>query len=206
MSSGKIEVGRYSDFLRRLLAQAGQEEVAAYLAPELQAALVLEADRPEWSFLKNEKLASGQGTSAAAAALRSTVSIENPTGSNVIAVIEEIRVWFNGDFVNIRTAYSTTGQVALTTKRARDFRYGQGNQPGLNLVSNNTLTDAGYGGTTFGYCEAGVALTNYRMHVWRDPIVLGPGTRLGAIGGTDNLAMVATYVWRERAMTRYELA
>lgn len=82
----KIQVARYSSLLRRFLSLAGVEFVTEELAPEISGVMVLENDRPDWHFLKNERLMSFVGSIGPSGAFAGpTARLRNPTGSGIIA-------------------------------------------------------------------------------------------------------------------------
>lgn len=83
----KIEVGRYSELLRKLLSMKGVEQVSGELSPEISPVFILESERPEWEFLKNEKLMSSVFGLSAVAAQNSVYRLRNPAASGVVAVI-----------------------------------------------------------------------------------------------------------------------
>jgi len=85
----KIETGRFSSLLRRYLGMKGVSVVSAELSPEIAPVLILESERPEWEFLKNERLMASVFGLGGVAAQNTVYRLRNPTGSGVIAVITD---------------------------------------------------------------------------------------------------------------------
>lgn len=203
MSDTRIGTGRFSELLKRVLGIPGAEFAAADLAPEIQAGVVLEIDRPEYGFLKGERLCGWAGTAAAAAALRSTIRMANPNNSNLLIVIHRITVSVNTVLVAMRFNPTTTGEVASTAEaQALDRRWGQA--PAAFFASNITLAIGGIGGLVFGMMRRVSEGATSMAHDYFSPIILSPGQSVILIPGADNLAMSAHFVWTERAIGRYE--
>lgn len=203
----RLGVGRYADSLRRLLDLKGALVAVDELGPELVPALVLESDRPEWSYLRGEQLASGHATATAAVGLRSSVRLQNPASSGVLIVVEEIIVAAFSttlDLVQLRLNCTTTGSVAAPDRRMRDQRFGDVTPTG-QLFTNNTLTFAGTGGSGWGYFERTHLGNGSSWYRWTRPLILAPGTHALAILGADNVMQISTWHWRERALVQAEL-
>jgi len=83
----KIEIGRYSSLLRRLLSMKGTSEVSGELSPEISPVLILESERPEWEFLKNEHLMALAFGIGNVAAQNAVIRLRNPATSGAIATL-----------------------------------------------------------------------------------------------------------------------
>jgi len=88
----KIETGRFSDLLRRYLGMKGVSVVSSELSPELSPILVLESERPEWEFLKNEKLMASVFAQGGVVGQNTLYRLRNPAGSGVVAVITRFMI------------------------------------------------------------------------------------------------------------------
>lgn len=200
----KTGVGVYAENLRRLLTLAGQEGEPAELAPELMGVFVLESNQPEWAYLRGERLASVFGSLAGVALNRSAISLSNPVNSGVLIIVEEICgiILVVDDAPTIRRDVALGGALTVPG-RPRDLRHG-GVATGV-VQTNNTLTDAALGGNALGIPST-TAVSAARTYVLdRRAYVIPPGRSLALVSGGDNEAMTATFVWRERALRKYEL-
>lgn len=181
--------------------------VAPGVAPELFPNLVLENDRPEWKYLAGEKLASMAGFAiAAVAASISTIRLRNPLGSNVLAIFEEIEVQPASatDVVISRItesgALGTEGGTASRDTRFADDALVTGHcriqvtggaimVPGLNAVPLRRWFSVASG----------------ERVISRLPYVLSPGNAIDITTVTENITLLASAAWRERAAQPGEL-
>lgn len=197
----KIEVGRFSTLLRRFLEQKGDIEVAGELAPEISAVFVLESDRPDWHFLKNEKLiSSGALMTVAGATAGPTYRLRNPAGSGLIITIDSVD-WTNtvaSDYqwrVEAQTAdLPVTGISSVT----RDTRWTLITSAMIATVS---ITAGPTGILLFGQ-SVGIIATPFEKRL---PIVLTPGFALN-IGSSTVGAKTGrvTVNWTERRLPAIE--
>jgi len=114
----KIEIGRWSEQLRRMLGMAGVDRVAGDLSPEISPVIVLENPTVDLLFLKGVRQCFGGHNLAAAGGFTSKWRLRNPTGSGVIAVINwltltpdpttNLRVAVNEQTVNLTVVLNTT--------------------------------------------------------------------------------------------------
>ena len=87
---GSIEVGRFSDLLRRMFSMVGQLEVAAELSPEVSPTVELEsAQNQEWDFLKGVKQCATSEEIAANAGAGGQFRLRNPPDSGTLATVHE---------------------------------------------------------------------------------------------------------------------
>lgn len=92
----KIEVGRFSQLLRRYLSMAGVVEVAQELAPEISPVFILESEKPSWEFLKGQKLIAASFTVSSVALLPSTARIRNPANSGMLMEVDGVVISRSG--------------------------------------------------------------------------------------------------------------
>lgn len=200
----RIQVGRYAENLRRLLALRGQPEGAGFeTAPELQANLVLESERPEWSYLRGERLYQAFQQITPAAAEFAQYRIVNPAGSGILSVVTSVMVVAIGAVSSwdLRTGVSSTTPLD-GAEVPRDTRWG------LALERVTTQITA----------ESRAAISGFGFGRWRvrpdeskllncTPLVLHPGQAFAFVmsdpaGATATRVMVSGY---ERPFDQLEL-
>lgn len=124
----KIERGLFSDLLRRYLGMTGESDVAGELAPEISPILLLEAERPEWEFLKSNRLMSCPFGLAANAGAHGTHQLRNPAASGVVAVITLVSISVENQagstaFVSFFRSVEGADLANNTPTISRDTRY-----------------------------------------------------------------------------------
>lgn len=198
----QIGTGAYDSLIGRLL-NIGQQQggILSSVSPELAAAIVLENDRPEWCFLKNEKCCSGFCDVAAAAAQRGLVRLRNPAASGCLAVVEvAAATWFDA-LIHWASLAVGTATVDFATAASgvvvRDSR--QGGKPVCVLTSDNT--GAAVSGTT---CELESTSVGQILFI-SPPIVLAPGGSMDFAGAGNNIEVSVNVRWREREIRNYEI-
>jgi len=141
----KIETGRYSDLLRRYLGMKGVSAVSSELSPEIAPTFVLESERPEWEFLKNEKLMAGVFTVASVALENSVYRLRNPAGSGVVAVVTQFTMgWTDSTAVGIVERDDDNGNLATVLPTvSRDTRLPVLNASSLIGSTGNNVTLSG---------------------------------------------------------------
>lgn len=190
----QIQTGRYSDLLRRLLSMKGVTDVASELSPEISPIFVLESERPEWEFLKNEKLMSNVFAPSPVAAQQTAVRIRNPSGSGAVAVFT--RMWLSAAIPIGFIAERNTDQGNLTTVLptvARDTRTQELNASAL--VASQTSNAAASGSSFWSSNLIGdtPAINNI-------PFILTPGNQIQITSLTVNAGLRGTLDWRERRL------
>lgn len=205
----KINVFRYSELLRRLLQQSGDpsgDPVAAELAPEVSAVLALESDRPEWEFLKNNRIRSTYVVVTGDATHPAQFQLRNPTGSNIIAVLRRMRfssstaapVIVRSGFVAVQTDLGSVDSSANL-----DTRYGIVSAGAIIASESAVLAPVAYQLLDDVITPIGVTLPP----IYKDtPVILAPGTRylFQTAANTQNLSCF--FEWLERPLGRYESA
>lgn len=198
----KIETGRWSDQLRRMLGMAGSPVVAAELSPEISPTIQLEGPSAEWAFLKGVRLAASGLAITAAAGTGSTVRLRNPLNSACIAVITAIGLSADSiqDFqIRLGQTDVNFGGVLLST--VRDSRWGQVGATGRNALivsATNTLPPAV--GEDISRWRGAAGITVY----YPSEIVLAPGDNLDMGGRTANIPMQVNLAWAERGLPELE--
>lgn len=198
----KIEIGRYSDQLRRMFGMAGVMEVAAELSPEITATIELEGPSAEWNYLKGVRDAGCGADIAAAVGFLGNNRLRNPVGSGVIATIKGVAL----TSVTSRASYVIargveTGDLALGTVNTTvlDERWAALGQTSL-IWSVTNLDAAGQAGRAF---VRGRLLADTQV-LYPFPIVLPPGTSLDFGSADSNIRIIAWAAWSERALPLLE--
>lgn len=199
----KVEVGRYSSLVRRFLSMKGSEFVLPEMSPEISAVFVLESQRPDWFFLKNERLVGASAVSTSGASAGPTFRVRNPLGSGVIATIESI--WFshsdtrttelNHVQVNAQLASANVDPVARDSRQLTVI----GGTNSALLAS--LLTTGGAAGDRLWVGEVAANVVT-RIEL---PIVLAPGFAID-LGSTNVGATTisAAIWWCERSLPALE--
>jgi len=199
----KIEVGRFSDLFRRFLQQKGQQEIAGELSPEISVVFVAESDRPDWLFLKNERLCAVTMEQSSGVAAGPTLRLRNPLGSGVIATISAVHYTALTNEVEIRDTISNNdlggGIIAIAVRDTRNLQSLGINKSALTASFNTTVAPVG------DRIFVGVAHIDAEGGEFREPIVLTPG-RAVDVGVTDVAAATlrAGFYWTERQLPAIE--
>jgi len=194
----KVEVGRYADLLRKLLSMKGVVDVAPELSPEVSPVFIMEADRPEWQFLKNEKLMSAVFAVTGVVAQNSAVRLRNPAGSGVVATIEHIIL--SGNMALELFYERNTIQAALATVLptvARDTRFPQLNASSLLSSQGNNIASSGEAWWSARAPAEAAVVTDIAM-------VVTPGHQIQLNTVTSNVSIRGTITWRERRLDELE--
>lgn len=193
---------RFSDVAEKLLGLQEQHGVTS-VAPEMMPVVVFEMDRPEYSFLKREKLWYGSMNEAALAANFSQIAVINPTGSNLIVVVKGMIIDPLAANVNFQAGYIinlatwTAGTAGAPV--ARDRRWP------IDPVAGHPLPKTQLFGIQNAAAQLHVELrasvpTNTSSLVLPLDYVLIPGSGFGVLNGTLNAQLNATFWGYERTM------
>ena len=180
-----------------MLGQAGQESIAAELAPEISPTFELEGQSVEWNFLKGVRDIYVGQTIAASALNVGKWRFRNPTGSGVIACFT---------YVALLPTTAATGALAIRINTLT---------ADLPTAQPTTVPDTRWGPLTTGRSAIVATFTNTSPTIpagqtiaqsrfasieWRyeQEIVLLPGSGLDVGGDTINTAMTGSFVWHER--------
>jgi len=199
----KIEIGRYSEQLRRMFGMAGVEMVAADLSPEISPVIVLEQPDVELLFLKSVRQIFSGDQIAAAAGFPSVWRLRNPAASGVIAVVHVIEMTANIiSNLAIRISTATTDFAVPVDTAIPDPRWNAlgvaGRRSTAIITSRN---DGGVpSGDTMGEARR-IANTVWRFDS-RFPLLPGVALDFGSETDQVNLRMYAE--WTERAFPNLE--
>lgn len=201
-----ISIGQYSELLRRYLSQAGVERVAGELSPEISGVFNLEDPRPDWNYLKGERMASCSADLTSGANSGPTLRLRNPLNSTFVATVHAIDVWATtNDIIAIRIIAEDQNLVGGSiTGNPRDTRWrftaGTGR---TSLIPTFNLNLPPLGQDYLRARPSGGAL---EVH-FREPIVITDGFSLD-IGGTTATAiqLLINCHWTERHFPRLEQA
>jgi len=197
-----IEVGRFSQLMRKYLEMKGQWEVAGELSPEISAVFVLETDRPDWIFLKGEKLVSCTSSRTSGATAGPTLRIRVPPTANIIITVEEVWLSVNTGLTEVSLSMNQgadlLGGIEVNTRRDSRLPLGE-----TSAVSSSFITTAGPAGDSI-FVTVPALLDVVPIRV---PIVLTPGNALD-IGCSGPVAkdFRVTAVWCERPLSALEAA
>lgn len=203
----KIETGRWSEQLRRMLGQKGQEIVASELSAEISATIELEGRAAEWDFLKAVRGCATGANLVGVVANTGNFRLRNPVGSGILATIRQWELTPAGPS-NLAAARGTeTTDLALSTVATTvlDQRW-QGGQleAATSLIFSVTNLDAlGPLGRVF----ARTGRLGDEPWFYDEELVLPPGTNFdwGAAIGSTNLRLQTWITWHERGLPRLEV-
>lgn len=192
----EINEGGLNQVLSRRLGMQGGAPASA-CAPEVFPTLTLENDRPEWGYLKGERLCSTQLFRAAVAGQFSSVQMYLPANSNTIAVVTKLQV-LNANQSLVSRLTGISGGIGPWTAQGtatRDFRWAANRTSVIVETIANVAQPA----------NTALALFNFNAQELADPIVIVPGTALAVIGNVVNQAVSVNVAWYERPVLPGEL-
>lgn len=125
MPKSPINVVRFQNKVRALLGFRGENPIPTI--DELRQALVIENDRPEWSFAGGEFLWSTFASPAAVALEQGSLALLNPAGSGMISVVRAVALLAAAQIVQVLWVNSDVaanpGYASQTTVSPRDSRW-----------------------------------------------------------------------------------
>ena len=136
--------------------------------------------------------------------------LTNPANSGVIAVVQRVVMVNRAAAATVRQTMRVEGGPLSVAAGAagvvRDSRYGFGTTAAVGTartsLSAGSISLAALVGAQVFSC----LLTATRPTIVFDiPVVLGPGSRLWVTGGSVDVQVETTYVWRERKIEQGEL-
>ncbi len=214
---GKIEQGRFSSLLRRYLAMVGQSNVADELSPEISPGLTLESERPEWAFLKGEKLMSCPLNVTGAALTLSSFRFRNPSTSGVVAIFGGAP---NGGASFEMTVDAQAGNVgavqfqsrpdsgadltALNAAIPRDTRFPNVAANTSALILSSTNNTVGAVGDIFHGGLSSFQLANVLRFDFT--FVLTPGFELNVVFPVANTSVRGGALWLEKRLDQLEVS
>ncbi len=197
----EILAGRFNERLIKLFGmkqQAPAPQVAGEVAPVIDVSAIAPEDRS----LGGEQLWHGMAYVGAAALQYQGVQLVNPSGSNLLGVCDRIIVGTSAQgTVNFGLFSGEAPGLVSTDKWPRDGRLQLGYYAYTTAIrivgSDNFAVPAVKGGAA--YLAAGLSL------IIDGPWVVTPGTRLWIAAGAQNVSVLASFFWRQRAMLESEL-
>ena len=201
----KIEIGRWSAQLRRMLGMKGVSDVSTELSPEISPTFQLEGPTAEWDFLKGVRLCSASTTLLGVAPNQSVIRLRNPPASGVIAIVQAISYRLPATTgASIQKGVSALDLATVRLTALRDERWAPA-VPGLNRsVLILSRTDAG--GIPVGP-DVLWSMTSLGNSIIRypSPVILTPGTHIDVSTDGGNVALDVSFSWSEREVSALEL-
>jgi len=180
----------------------GPDSPGRDLLPDLNAAFVLENDRPEWGFLKGERRFAGTASEGAVPGDFAQFQIRNPVASGMISVITLMQGHNNtagASQFELRLA-ATEGTRSAGAIGAVDTRWGTGAARIATVIESENV-DALTGTVIFRSSYANRSVPA----LFPFPIVLAPGTSIFVVDILANSISQLSIVGYERALETYEL-
>jgi len=203
MPANEIQIGRLNALLHKLLDMK-EGAPAPVLGTDLFATLVLESDRPEWAFLKGERLCVGMAAVSAVAGNKPAAILNNPDDSGTLIVLE--RMFFYSGTAGVHRLYpmvDQSGWTLSTLTGMRDSRgypaaqvWGLSRPTGVVRYTNTSLPGSVPVATWY--------LAANAIGTLEDPFVITPGNGVSIFQIADNVTENVTFVWRERALEQSE--
>ena len=195
---------RYAGAINR---QFGEDVRVDTITPELTMIVVLENDRPENAFLRDEFLYAQGVNQAAVAGLVDGVQLRNPLGSNLIATVTAIG-WTTSAVseivVTMSPSQATDLLVALNGK-ARDTR-NDTNIPSILATSRCVVSKDTTVGSFPNLLEQQTApATSPQSALCAVPLILAPGGAVRIVTTAVNIGIDVSFAWRERVALPGEL-
>lgn len=197
----KIEIGRFSERLRRALGMKGVPVVSAELSPEISPVIIVQGNDPDQQFLQGVRLCVSAIGVNGVAGNPSLVRWRNPENSGVIAVFE--RFWFsieNSGQMNVGYAAVQADLPTASASGLRDHRWA-GAPDNTTIRASRTAA-----GTGLNLADSLMVarLTSGRPFTYPQPVILLPGETIeaGTIGVDTEFTAVA--IWSERQIPALE--
>jgi len=184
---GFESVPRYREMLQRLFA-----EDIEFVPP----GFVLDNDRPEWSFLKDERLWMTNLFVAAVVGARSGVGIGNRANSGVVVVVTHINN-SGGTPVFISQPASPALPPNYVVTGAAQVRDSRVTNMMAQTLARNTIAGQGR-------AERWILAAN-TPYLFTIPIVIGPDASLTIEGNADNVAVQVALAGYEHSLRAEEL-
>ncbi len=201
----KIEVGRYSDRLRRTLGMKGVSEVAGELSPEISPVMVLEDVSLEWLFLQQVRACGSATVLVGNVANESIIRWRNPAGSGVIARFTHLDYFATQNVIHT-WGYSTPAVGDLPTASVTAvFDHRWADSGGVDRTTIRTSRTSA--GTTIALASS-IFVASPQLQTayqWDGEIILLPGeaVELGSSGSVD-VNLNASARWTERQLPALE--
>lgn len=202
MTINEIQVGRYNGLLHKLLDMK-EGAPAPSLAPEIVPALILESDRPEWAFLKGERLCMGRAQDVATAGQYSSVGLQHVGTRGLLVVLEDIYIINGGAGV---AGYYLRGDEGLTTADSTGGAYARDSGHGwvafVGAARPSLYTNAVAPGEAQLFYHT--VAPNSVLHL-QIPFVLRNASAIWVTSDSVNVGVHCNFLWRERILEASEL-
>jgi hypothetical protein len=197
----EILVGRFSRSIQKLFGMKGGAAVRQ-VAGEVSISHALRSGR-ENRFLEEWFLFGARAQIAGIAAQDSVARFTNPAGSNIVAVIESLKVAGTAN-TEMTVEYSNSPQANLTNvssnanfdKRSKPADVGNNGATCTLSITNNI----GQIGVIFDDIVVGSTTSPELINYEEQEITLFPGTALQVRTLTLNVSLGVTLRWRERLL------
>ena len=199
----KIEIGRYSERLRRALGMKGQEVVSGELSPEVSPVIVLEDNAAEWQFLQKVRMCSSVMIQGAVVGQNTLFRLRNPAASGVVAVVKTLGA--SSDVVGwrVQMGYSPLPTSDLGTAgvtAVRDSRWGNPPNPTTLIASRANNVALNFSSSLW----AGKGVANEIVTYLHGPFLLLPGEAVEWGTISNNINIESTMTWTEREFPALE--
>ena len=202
----EIQVGGYNGLLNKLLSMK-EGAPAPTLAPEILAGFILENDRPEWAFLKGERLMGLVATQTTVADQR-VLALCNPVGSGLLVVVDQANCMLDDAGNAVERILWCVGNSTLPGNifgpQPRDSRImlpafvGAATSP---VFAGSLVGAGGYFGIQHDLIGSPLATGATTLSRLMSPVVLAPGSALGVVNSVaGTMTMFASWHWRERVL------
>jgi len=194
----KIEIGRWSEQLRRMMGMAGVTDVSADLSPEISPVIVLEGPTPDLAYLKGERQVFCAATVSAVAAMNSKARLRNPPNSGVIAILKSLTM-VSPTTTDLRVNINQfTTDLTLVDTTVPDPRWGALGLaiPASTLVASTTNSQASAPG---GEPMLEVTTLANVPVVLAEPFPLLPGVAIDFGHPSVNIPLRFWVTWSERS-------
>jgi hypothetical protein len=201
----EISVGRYNRFIQKLLSMKGDASLFQF-SSEMGAYL------PVFSGVENRYLEAwdrfgNSSSQAGVAAVTSGIRLRNPSGSNVLAVIEKIFVHnaaaaVDQPLLQIGAAAADLTTVTTMTGARMDSR----SRPNPSLINSrsNTVSAPNLTANLLQYA-LNANTQNFDLLIFEEQeITMLPGDAVQVISNTVNTQMSVSFFWRERFLEESE--
>ena len=198
--TSELQQTRYDQLIRRVGGIIGPGSKVSEALSELFPVISVEDLPAELMMLAGWKMAMGGSELAATAAEVSKIQLFNPVGSGQLVVIERINAG-PATTVDIRMAFTNTALVDESANdRFRDTRLGTATIP-----TASTRTDSSATGVAGQFIQRTLGNTTIVVESTKGVAVLAPGSGLTIGPDSTNIALVASFLWRERVAESSEL-
>jgi hypothetical protein len=189
----EILSGRFNRSLQKLLSMKGGPP-ASQLATEIGVQFPLPLG-VEFRYLEQWERFGTFNAQAGVAAVFSQIRLRNPSGSNVVAVVEKITFAFTVvDVVTVSLAVIGTDLATIITTQSRLDARGRG--VGATILSQGT--PAVLPATNLWAADAGANLNQDVILDENQELTVLPGDAITLASNTANTLLRATIWWRER--------